>query len=67
MAVVASMDATGFLRVTDARLATPLIFLRSSVDVGDWSLNDEVKSKKQSWETINETTGAITGSNAVTP
>ena len=65
MAVVASTDATGFLRVTDARLSTPLIFLRSSVDVGDWSLNDEVKSKKQSWESINETTGAVTGSNAV--
>ena len=67
MSVVSSTDKDGFLRVTDARLATPLIFVRNSVDVGDWSLNDEVKSKKQSWETYNETTGAVTGSNAVTP
>jgi hypothetical protein len=67
MAVIMSYDKDGVLRVQDMRLATPEIFVRSSVDVGDWSLNDEVASKTQPWETVDETTGAITGSNAVTP
>jgi hypothetical protein len=66
MAVVMSYDKSGVLRVSDMRLATPLIFDRVAVvDVGAWSTNDEVASKTQSWETVNETTGAITGSNAV--
>lgn len=67
MAVVMSYDATGVLRALDMRLATPLTFVRSSVDLNSWETIDEIASKKQSWETVNGTTGAITGSNAVTP
>lgn len=68
MAVVMSYDKTGVLRVVDPRLSTVMQFDRvESVHVTGWNSIDEVASKKQSWETVNATTGAITGSNAVTP
>jgi hypothetical protein len=67
MAVVMSYDKDGVVRVQDMSLDTPLIFLRDDTDLLDWETRTEVASKTQSWETVNGTTGAITGSNAVTP
>ena len=65
MAVVMSYDSLGVTQVLDMSLATPLIFVRSSVDLLDWETRTEVASKKQPWETVNGTTGFITGDNIV--
>lgn len=68
MAMVVSYDSVGFLRVVE-EATTPVVWFdkAAGVAVTGWDTQIEVASKKQSWETVNATTGAITGSNAVTP
>ncbi len=68
MAAVVSYDKTGVLRVVMMD-NTPVVWMDrvESVHTSGWNTQTEVASKKQSWETVNTTTGAITGSNAVTP
>ena len=68
MAVVISYDKSGILSVIDYRQATiQQEYTAASVFTTGWSTIDEVASKKQSWETVSSSTGAVTGSHQVTP